>query len=120
MKFLFDENLSHTLVEILAREFPNCTHIRDIGLRGAEDRRVWDHARAQEFMIVSKDTDFRERSYVEGFSSGSTSGMQGRWSLPSCSGVNVSALRTSKVSRRRPCSSCQSGRPRSNPTDHLS
>jgi len=67
VKFLFDENLSHTLVEILAREFPNCTHIRDIGLRGAEDRRVWDHARAQEFMIVSKDTDFRERSYVEGF-----------------------------------------------------
>ena len=67
MKFLFDENLSHTLVEILAREFPNCTHNRDIGLRGAEDGQIWDHARAQHFMIVSKDSDFRERSYVEGF-----------------------------------------------------
>jgi predicted nuclease of predicted toxin-antitoxin system len=54
VKFLFDENLSPTLVGILAREFPNCTHVRDI-------------ARAQDFMIVSKDTDFRERSYVEGF-----------------------------------------------------
>ena len=67
MKFLFDENVSPTLVGILAREFPNCTHIRDIGLRGAEDGQIWDHARAQDFMIVSKDTDFRERSYVEGF-----------------------------------------------------
>lgn len=67
MKLLFDENLSHTLVGILAREFPNCTHIRDIGLRGAEDGQIWDHARAQGFIIVSKDTDFRERSYVEGF-----------------------------------------------------
>ncbi len=55
MKFLFDENLSHTLVEILAREFPDCTHIRHIGLRGAEDGQIWDHARAQHFMIVSKD-----------------------------------------------------------------
>jgi predicted nuclease of predicted toxin-antitoxin system len=67
VKFLFDENLSPTLVGILAREFPNCTHVRDIGLRGAEDGQIWDHARAQDFMIVSKDTDFRERSYVEGF-----------------------------------------------------
>ena len=38
MKFLFDENLSHALVEILARELPNCTHIRDIGLRSARMR----------------------------------------------------------------------------------
>lgn len=67
MKLLFDENLSHKLVGILAHDFHNCTHIRDISLRGAGDGQIWDHARAQDFMIVSKDTDFRERSYVEGF-----------------------------------------------------
>ena len=37
-------------------------------MRGAEDREIWHHAaRTHGFAIVSKDTDFRERSYVEGF-----------------------------------------------------
>ena len=67
MKLLFDENVSHKLVGILAHEFPGSAHVRDVGLRAAEDSQIWDHARTQGLMIVSKDTDFRERSYVEGF-----------------------------------------------------
>ena len=67
MKLLFDANLSHKLVGILARDFPGCAHVRDFGLRAAEDGQIWDHARVQRLAIVSKDTDFRERSYVEGF-----------------------------------------------------
>ena len=67
MKLLFDENVSHKLVGRLASEYPGSMHIRDIGLRGAEDDRVWSQARADGYVIVSKDTDFRERSYVEGF-----------------------------------------------------
>ena len=67
MKLLFDENVSHTLVGILAHEFPGSTHVRDVGLRAAEDSQIWDHARTRGLVIVSKDTDFRERSYVEGF-----------------------------------------------------
>lgn len=67
MKLLFDENLSHTLVGTLAHEFPGCAHVRNAGLRAAEDGQIWDHARTNGFVIVSKDTDFRERSYVEGF-----------------------------------------------------
>jgi predicted nuclease of predicted toxin-antitoxin system len=35
-------------------------------LRGAEDHKICDYARANGFVIVSKDNDFRERSYVEG------------------------------------------------------
>jgi predicted nuclease of predicted toxin-antitoxin system len=42
-------------------------HVRDVGLRGADDHRLWDYASAHGFTIVSKDTDFRERSYVQGF-----------------------------------------------------
>lgn len=67
MKLLFDENLSHKLVAVLTSEFPDSAHVRDVGLRGAEDQRIWDYARTRGFTIVSKDTDFRERSYVEGF-----------------------------------------------------
>ena len=66
MRLLFDANVSHTLVRRLASEYPGSSHVRDVGLRGADDRQVWDHARAHGFTIVSKDTDFRERSYVEG------------------------------------------------------
>ena len=67
MKLLFDENVSHRLVGILAHEFPGSAHVRNVDLRAAADGQIWEHARAQGLMIVSKDTDFRERSYVEGF-----------------------------------------------------
>ena len=67
MKLLFDANVSHRLVRDLASEYPGSAHVRDVGLREAEDRQVWHHARTHGFVIVSKDTDFRERSYVEGF-----------------------------------------------------
>jgi predicted nuclease of predicted toxin-antitoxin system len=67
VKLIFDENLSHTLVGILAHEFPGSTHVRDIGLRASEDRQIWDHSQRMGLVVVSKDTDFRERSYVEGF-----------------------------------------------------
>jgi predicted nuclease of predicted toxin-antitoxin system len=67
VKLLFDANVSHKLVGHLAREYPGSNHVRQVGLRGAHDHQIWDHARAHGFAIVSKDTDFRERGYVEGF-----------------------------------------------------
>ena len=66
MKLLFDENLSPDLVGFVRDEYPDSTHVRDVGLRGASDRRIWEHARANDFVIVSKDEDFRQRSLLEG------------------------------------------------------
>ena len=66
MKLLFDENVSHKLSETLADVFPGSLHVRTVGLRGMEDRHVWEYARNEGFAIVSKDTDFRELGYVEG------------------------------------------------------
>jgi len=66
MKLLFDENLSPRLAEVLANEHPGSAHVRRVGLRGSDDARIWDYARGHGFAIVSKDTDFRERSFVEG------------------------------------------------------
>lgn len=67
MKLLFDENLSPKLASDLSRDYPESAHVRSAGLRGAEDRSIWDFARSHGFAIVSKDTDFRERSFVAGF-----------------------------------------------------
>jgi len=66
VKLLFDENVSPKLPPSLAQQYPGSVHVRSVGLRGADDQRIWDHARTQGFAIVSKDTDFRERSFVEG------------------------------------------------------
>ncbi len=51
---------------MLASEYPGSVHVREVGLRGAEDGDIWDYGRTQAFAIVSKDADFRERSFVEG------------------------------------------------------
>ena len=67
MKFLFDENLSPKLVASASQDFPGSTHVEACRLRGSSDRKIWDHALDNGFAIVSKDSDFRERSALEGF-----------------------------------------------------
>ena len=67
MKLLFDQNLSHKLARRLADLFPDSTHVREVGLKEAEDPAVWEYAKQQSFMIVSKDADFHQRSFVLGF-----------------------------------------------------
>ena len=67
MKLLFDQNLSHKLARRLADLFPDSTHVREVGLKEAVDPVVWDHAKQQVFMIVSKDADFHQRSFLFGF-----------------------------------------------------
>ena len=66
MKLLFDENVSPKLVGLLEEEYPGSAHVRDLGLKGAPDGRIWDHARENGFVIVSKDDDFRQRSFLQG------------------------------------------------------
>jgi len=51
MKLLLDENLSHKLVQLLEDLFPNSIHVRDVGLKAADDPLVW--AIAQPEMLKS-------------------------------------------------------------------
>lgn len=67
MKLLFDANLSPTLVTHLRPHYPGSLHVRDLGLGAGSDAEIWERAKTEAFVIVSKDTDFRERSFVEGF-----------------------------------------------------
>lgn len=67
MKILFDANLSPALITGLRAEYPGSAHVRDVGLRSAPDAQIWEYAKTHGFAIASKDTDFRERSFVEGF-----------------------------------------------------
>ena len=66
MKLLFDENLSPRLSLLLADLFPNSIHVRDIGMMATEDITVWDYAKNDGFVIVSKDTDMHDLSLFRG------------------------------------------------------
>ncbi len=66
MKLLFDENLSPKLPRLLAAQFPGSVHLRDCGLKGATDERIWEYVRVNGFTIVSKDSDFYQRSLFYG------------------------------------------------------
>lgn len=66
MKLLFDENLSPKLPEALAVFFPSSMHVRDCGLKGQTDSMIWTYAATHDFVIVSKDADFYQRSLLIG------------------------------------------------------
>ena len=66
MKLLFDENLLHKLASRLAELFPDSVHVRDVSLKATNDPLVWDYARDNDFMIVSKDADMHDLSLVFG------------------------------------------------------
>lgn len=59
MKLLFDANLSPKLVRRLSDLFPDSVHVFETGLvQYTSDERIWQHARANGFTIVTADSDF--------------------------------------------------------------
>ena len=66
MRFLFDQNLSPRLRDLLADMYPDIVHVRDVGLNTADDGTVWQYAVQNGLTIVSKDADFRQRSFLFG------------------------------------------------------
>ncbi len=66
MKLLFDQNLSPRLPLLLADIYPESVHVREVGLRDAGDGVIWQYAKDQGFAIVSKDSDFQQRSLLVG------------------------------------------------------
>ena len=66
MRLLLDENLSRQLVRQLSEDFPGTAQVDEVGLRGRSDREIWDHARGNDFVLVSKDDDFRQMSFLLG------------------------------------------------------
>lgn len=66
MKLLFNENLPPKLPNRLKDLFPQSLHVRDVGMEATTDSVVWDYAKANDFMIVSKDADMHDLSLVLG------------------------------------------------------
>ncbi len=67
MKLLFDQNVSPDLAYSLQDLFPGSEHVFNLRLHEVEDVDLWAFARANDFIIVSKDADFAELSMLRGF-----------------------------------------------------
>ena len=58
MKFLIDNALSPALADLLQQAGHDATHVRSIGLQYADDVAIFDHAAAEQRILVSADADF--------------------------------------------------------------
>jgi predicted nuclease of predicted toxin-antitoxin system len=66
VKLLFDQNLPRSLLSTVEDAFPGSTHVALLGLDKSSDKHIFDFARLEGFTIVSKDSDFRQLSFVHG------------------------------------------------------
>lgn len=66
MRLLLDQNLSDKLLRILEDHYPGSVHVRHVGLARADDEDLWAYAKGEGLVIVSKDSDFHQRSLVRG------------------------------------------------------
>lgn len=57
-----DENLSPKLALLLANLYPGSLHVEACGSGAADDRQIWNFARDSGYMIITKDSDFYQRS----------------------------------------------------------
>ncbi len=67
MRFLFDQNISHRLLQLLPEKYRDSTTVKQEGLINAPDRKVWDFAKENDYIIVTQDSDFNDLSLLYGF-----------------------------------------------------
>lgn len=65
-RLLLDENLSPRLVSRLAAAYPGSQHVRQVGLQASSDQAIWEYAKAESYVIVTKDDDFSRLSFLRG------------------------------------------------------
>jgi predicted nuclease of predicted toxin-antitoxin system len=67
VKLLLDENLSDRIIPRIVDLYPNSEHVKTLSLTNTDDALIWEYAKANDFVIVSKDSDFHQRSLLYGY-----------------------------------------------------
>jgi len=68
MNVLLDANISWKLTNKLKPIFGECAHVDSIGLDvPANDIDIWNYARENNFIIITKDNDFLDLLELKGF-----------------------------------------------------
>ena len=63
MKLLLDENLSRRLIHKLLDVFPGTPHFSDADVLRTPDPDIWQYAKENDFIIITKDDDFLELAH---------------------------------------------------------
>ncbi len=66
MRLLFDQNISFRIVQKIQTIFPNSKQVRELGLEGFSDDKIWKFTQENNFTIVTFDSDFFEISNLKG------------------------------------------------------
>lgn len=66
MKLLLDQNLSRRIIRQIEEAFPESRHISLVLTETTSDRDIWFYAQENNFVIVTKDDDFEQRSILLG------------------------------------------------------
>jgi predicted nuclease of predicted toxin-antitoxin system len=66
VKLLLDENLSDRIIDRIIDLYPASEHVKILALTNTDDAVIWEYAKANNFIIVSKDADFHQRSLLYG------------------------------------------------------
>lgn len=67
MKFLFDQNISHRILNSLPEKYEGSTTVKREGLMNALDIEIWKFAEENGFIIVTQDSDFNDLNSLYGF-----------------------------------------------------
>jgi predicted nuclease of predicted toxin-antitoxin system len=66
VKLLFDQNISFRVVQQINNIFPEAKHVKDFELQFAFNQQIWAFAKANEFSIVTFDSDFYDLITLKG------------------------------------------------------
>jgi predicted nuclease of predicted toxin-antitoxin system len=66
VKLLLDENISDRIVNRIIDLYPDSDHVKTLALTNTDDGIIWEYAKANDFVIVSKDSDIHQRSLLYG------------------------------------------------------
>lgn len=66
VKLLLDQNLSPRLERLLSTQGIECFQVRSLALENATDISIWQHAKVNNFTIVTSDSDFSDLAILRG------------------------------------------------------
>ena len=66
MKILFDQNISHRLIQYVHDLYPEAKQVRELGIEDATDREIWKYAKKEGYTIATFDADFYDFSLIWG------------------------------------------------------
>lgn len=67
MKLLLDENLSRRIIPLILEVYPESTQVELLGMSAYSDVQLWAFARDNDYILVTKDSDFSDLSTLYGY-----------------------------------------------------